>query len=161
MAVTTASDPVLIDTRSHSVRLGYGPTLDREEFFPTLTAVWRREVFHVEMEANRYASANGVMGEWRIFPRSTRPDSTDLARRALGDVCRPVVEAWLASDGYRASRQSAFAHAISYVLREERFSTATTRQHLARHGGELTRADLARLTSAADLLDRFLLAVKA
>jgi hypothetical protein len=38
-----ATDPVLIDTRSHSVSLGYRRTLEKEEFFPNCTAELGRE----------------------------------------------------------------------------------------------------------------------
>ncbi len=157
----TATDPVLIDTRSHSVRLGYHRTLEREEFFPTFTAVWRGAVQHVDMEATRYSFNDGELSEWRIFPRAIREGTTDLARKALGDACQPLVLAWLASDAYKASRAQAFARQIAQNLREERYSTTRSRELLDAWGAELGAEDKARLSQAADVLDRFLTLVQA
>src|SRR5665213_3171840 len=159
MSKLVATDPVLIDTRSHSVTLAYRRTLEREEFFPNFTAVWRGTVYHVDMEASRYAFADGDLSEWRIFARHIREGYTDLARRALGEACQPLVVAWLASDAYKASRQQAFARQIANTLRDERYSTHRTREQLDAHFTELTDEESARLHNAADILDEFLVLV--
>jgi hypothetical protein len=156
-----ATDPVLIDTRSHSVRLGNRDSLEREEFFPAFTAVWRGEVHHVDMEATRYSFADGELSEWRIFPRTIREGTTDLARKALGEICRPLVVEWLASDAYKASRAQAFARQIANTLREERYSTNRTRELLTIWRSELSMGDLGRLAQAASVLDQFLALVQA
>jgi hypothetical protein len=152
----TATDPVLIDTRSHSVRLGGDRRLEREEFFPAFTAVWRGAVHHVDMEATRYSFSDGELSDWRIFPRTIREGTTDLARKALGDACRPLVVEWLKSDAYKASRAQAFARFISNQLREERYSTHRTRELLTAWRSELRASDLGRLAQAASVLDQFL-----
>jgi hypothetical protein len=161
MSKLVATDPVLIDTRSHSVNLGYRNSTEREEFFPNFTAVWRGKAYHVDMEATRYAFADGDLSEWRIFARHIREGYTDLARRALGDACAPLVVEWLKSDAYRASRAAAFARQIANTLRDERYSTNRTRELLDAHFSELTDADSARLHQAADVLDEFLALVQA
>jgi hypothetical protein len=156
-----ATDPVLIDTRSHSVRLGNRDSLEREEFFPALTAVWRGAVHHVDMEATRYSFSDGELSDWRVFPRTIREGTTDLARKALGDACQPLVMAWLGSDAYKASRAQAFARFISNQLREERYSTHRSRELLTIWRSELRASDLGRLAQAAAVLDQFLALVQA
>jgi hypothetical protein len=156
-----ATDPVLIDARSHSVSLGYRKSLEKEEFFPNFTAVWRGKPYHVDMEASRYAYADGDISDWRIFARHVREGYTELARKALGDACQPLVVDWLKSDAYKASRAQAFARQIASTLREERYSTHRTRQLLDSHFSELTDEDSARLHKAADILDEFRVLVQA
>jgi hypothetical protein len=156
-----ATDPVLIDTRSHSVRLGFHRSLEREEFFPAFTAVWRGDVHHVDMEANRYSFNDGTLSEWRVFPRTIREGTTDLARKALGDACQPLVLAWLESDAYKVSRAQAFARQIASSLREERYSTNRSRELLTVWSNELSPEDGKRLALAADVLDQFLALVQA
>jgi hypothetical protein len=156
-----ASDPVLIDARSHSVRLGNRVALEREEFFPAFTAVWRGTAYHVDMEASRYSFSDGTLSDWRIFPRTIREGTTDLARKALSDACKPLVLAWLDSDAYKASRAQAFARFISNQLREERYSTHRTRELLTAWRSELSVGDLGRLAQAASVLDQFLALVQA
>jgi hypothetical protein len=161
MTKLAASDPVLIDTRSHSVSLGYRRSLEKEEFFPNFTAVWRGKAYHVDMEASRYAFSDGTLSEWRIFARHIREGYTELARMALGDACKPLVLAWLDSDTYKVSRAQAFARQIASTLREERYSTHRTHELLDAHFSELTDEDSARLHKAADILDQFLVLVQA
>lgn len=154
----TAKDAVLESVGSHYVNLGsYGSeagTADKEELYPLFTATWRGQPVRVEMRVDRYKHSSG-WSDWRIYAGGAYNTDTsassgqpgfrgdpvsDTARSRLGDLCKPLVEEWLNSPAYKASRAHAFQHAVRRELANDlRPSYGTDR---AKRLLELNRSEL-------------------
>ena len=145
---------------SHWVTLEHGESLTKEEVYFTVEATWRGDRVSFEIEATRYKHSGG-WSDWRIYVRSGLDSFTEPQSRAFNEVGKPMVEQWLGSDEYPASRQRAFYNSIRSVVREERYSVDKSERLLAKLGNELSVGDLASLTIAVGHLRDFLEAVKA
>jgi len=163
----TATLRAPLRTGSHSVTIGHNG-IEKEEVWLYFETTWRNTPAIVEMSADRYVHSEG-MSEWRVIARDAKEsdptrngnqgnDLTQLARQRLGAQLRPVVEQWLASEGYAESRRSAFGHALYRMACElsPRFhSTDSLRKALANYGHELKPETMRRLLDATDAFDRF------
>lgn len=161
MSKSAATNPRLEKVGSHTVSTEYGNGGDvsREECYPVVLVTWRGQEIRAQFEATRYVSSAG-WSEWRIFARNCDPGVSDLARAAINEVGRPIIEAWIKSGGYTTSRQTAFAWMIRHKIREERYSADNPATVLAQYGHELTPEDRGRFADAIEHL-RALLALVA
>lgn len=162
------SEAKMTGAGSHSVRFDNRGQLEKEEVFPTFETTWRGAAVTVQMKASRYRHSSG-MSEWRIFAEHTRDEHgnalTPLARGRMSEQLRPLVEAWLTTEEYAASRRQAFANAVQrefYDLRpshHDDIPTHNVRRLLATHASELSPAVLERFTRAADAFDAYAIAL--
>ena len=121
---------ILTRTGSHSVTFpAYNPSELKEEVYAYLDATWRGRPVKVTMRADRYTHSSGL-SDWRIYASEAREvpgpsqylgaNLTDTARRALSDLCRPLVAQWIASPEYGASEEGAYRRALARHIRELR-----------------------------------------
>lgn len=153
--MATAKSPTLTSTPRVYVTIdnngnGFGPS--RFEVYAAFSAEWRGETIEGSMIGDRCRHSSG-WSDWRIVVLSTRPKVTDTAWTAIRDAVRPLVADWIESDEYRPAHRHAHAAAIARYLKDERYSTDTTRRLIAGSGVDLEPSDAANLTRAADLMD--------
>lgn len=144
----------------HEVDFDQHGELHDETVYPVCTATWRGDEIEVRVRASRYRSSSGVTS-WNLYVDKCNPGVTETARAALSEACIPLAEAWLETADYVESRQKAYYFAIRNVLREQRHSTRDPRRLMEKHARELSGVDRARLETAIEALDAFLLAVDA
>lgn len=158
-----------------------GEPFSREELHPILELDVPRVGFvRAQFEANRYVASSydertgessPLWSEWRIFlrdvrtPDEERPDLPHLGRtasgvgeatwRAITRACEPLILAWLETDDYRASRQSAAAYAAKREIdAPAAYRLVNVEQTLALVRDHLSPDDAERLARAVDLLEQ-------
>lgn len=113
-----ATPTMVPDSASHYVTLDSRGV--KEEVLLSFSTTWRSKPVTVRMNADRYTS-DGQLINWRVYAERAREGLvddthgtalTDLARRQLGDACRPLVKVWLEGEAYTDSEREAYTDAI-------------------------------------------------
>lgn len=160
--IDTTAPPVHV---SHWIETRRGKN-QKEEIFFRFETEWRGEAAFVTVSADKYVHSSG-WSEWRIYATEVRKQEwgqyhTDTAKTRMSEVYRPVVEAWLKSDAYTASRQRAFEHLAARVLEDldhERDIPSVYR-FIEEHRLEMTEEFVQNLDAAACAFAEFRTAVK-
>lgn len=164
--------PIKVDTTAPPVHVSHWIETRRnknqkEEIFFRFETEWRGEAAFVTISADKYGYNGEKMSEWRIYCTEARKHEwgqyhTDTAKARMSEVYRPVVEAWLKSDAYTASRQRAFEHLAARVLEDldhER-DIPSVYQFIEAHRSEMTEEFIQNLDAAACAFAEFRTAVK-
>jgi hypothetical protein len=148
---TTTLDATLEAVRSHSIsaRGNWGDFHENEELYPELKVEVGSTIREVRMEANRYLHSSG-WSEWRIYVRETNPSQGigEVTRAKIRDACTPIVEAWLESDEYVASRSRAFCWWLKQLIRDENYNLERPERTLFHYREEMNADQRELLTEA-------------
>lgn len=179
MTATKIDTPELIEGhRSHWVELdayaSKGIPL-KVEVFPKLETSWRGQPVIVHMNCDRYRASFQGEGEkltdWRVYAHEARIKTdepyrygdhvSDLARRRLGDACKPIVMAWLESPEYAESERQAYVRALVRELKQDRVSDDAHRVRglipvYAERIGQRAAAQLVKACNAFDAYQKAL-----
>jgi len=157
--------------RSHwiSTEYGSGGPLSKEELYPiaTVEGVPRAGTVSVELSADRYVAqsydeatntSSPVWTDWRIYVKRVEPAQGVGPKTiaAISDAVVPVVRAWIASEGYKASRAVAIAYTVRRIITEatlNEYGLKNARTELERNRAELTPYDADRFGYAIDALE--------
>lgn len=156
--------PKLVRT-SHDLGIDYRHV--KEDVGLVFAAEWRNLPVTVEMMANRYSYKEEDMTEWYVYARRATfgaevysgEETSGTARSRLSDVCKPLAEAWLASEAYKVSRRGSFYHAMRHALREARMfdqsPSRDCRKLLDQYRAEMSGAQLSAIIEACDAYDNY------
>ena len=92
-------------------------------------------------------------GDWRITCRDDIPGVGPKTRSLVYSTVEPVIEAWLAGEGYKAARQVAVANFIIRELTNSRWGLSAGKRSFEAYRHELGFFDQTRIAQAIDHLE--------
>lgn len=170
----TARDANLDHTGSHHIESAISSQaadgIGKEQVFLYFAATWRGKPVTVTMQADRYAASffdgdenksTNRLTDWRVYASEARfidpdknggrgDDVTETARRALSNLCEPLVYPWLASNAYTVSFQAAASRMIMRYFRDDYSASRRVAEVLATFRDRLPDAHFGAIKATLD-----------